>query len=179
MSTINHFTINVIDNNDNLPVFHPVQSLYSLNEESILGTIVTMVNATDRDDVETGNGRVSYSIPPNNSSFPYQDYLMVHPNGDVVIAHRIDREEQTNFFVLIEAQDNPSKNPLTDIVVVNIELNDINDNAPAIVTPPEVVSIAENQPPSSIVFQVSAYDDDTEPFSTISYSLIQTITLPN
>lgn len=174
ISTIDHLLINVLDVNDNLPIFQPVEPSYSADEESMVGTTIAMVTAVDIDSVEGGNGRVSYSIPPNNSSFPYQDYLTVDPNGHLIVAQRIDREEQETFFVLVKAQDNPTSNPFTDYVVVNIRLIDINDNTPTIVTPQESLRVVETQPSGSVVFTVSAYDNDTVPFSTIMYHFTTT-----
>ena len=176
MSTITHVMISVDDVNDNSPVFDIVEPRYLISEGPLIDVaLVTHVTARDRDSVESGNGNVTYSLPPSNSSYPYQNYLRVEENGDLVVAESLDREEQANFSVLVKAQDNPtSGEPRTDYVIIYVELIDINDNVPTIISPPDIVEIPETEPTGSVAFTVFAYDNDTEQFSNVTYSMTPT-----
>ena len=173
MSTITPLPITIGDSNDNSPIFNAIDPVYFIQEEPVVGiSSITTVTATDADSVESGNGQVIYTIPPSNTSYPFQDYFRVMYDGDVVVARRLDREQQDHFFVLVEARDNAtSEEPRTDYVVINVTLEDINDVTPVIVSPPSNIIISETQPNGSVVFTVVAYDNDTEPFSTLTYSL--------
>ena len=59
-------TVNVLDVNDNKPVFQPAKSSgsVSIREDSGLGTTVATVQATDKDAGQ--NGSVSYGISAGN-----------------------------------------------------------------------------------------------------------------
>ena len=162
----------VLDVNDNPPIFDPVQEVHTVSEN--VDGMIMQLRATDSDSFETGNGLVSYLLPESNSSYPHQGLFSIDQEGYLTATGILDREEQATLRVLVQARDNPSDNAdsMSDFVEVNLVLSDENDNTPIILTPPEVVVIREDHPNDAVVFTVTAMDDDTTPFSTLTFSLI-------
>lgn len=174
MSTIFPLPINVVDINDNSPVFQPIQENFVVYENISLLTLLVTLNATDMDLVAVGNGRVSYILPGINDSFPHQELFQIDQHGRLMVNGVLDREKQDTLSVLVEARDNPNQNsgnPRSDFVVVNLTLLDVNDNRPLILTPPDTVGISESESVNTVVFTVTASDNDTEPYSNVSFTL--------
>jgi len=172
MSTITNVLVTIADVNDNIPIFDPIPASYNIREEHPLQYSIAAVTARDADSVQSGNGRVTYSVPPTNSSYPFQDYLEVREDGDLAIARRMDREQLSDLYVLVKAQDNPTSGvPHCIYAVINITLLDINDVTPNITSPPDTVTVIETEQTGSVVFTVQAEDNDTSPFSNLTYSM--------
>ena len=175
MSTILHLPVNVLDVNDHSPTLDGTHGMYMITENIPLTQTIVTLRATDRDAVESGNGRVMYHLPTKNATYPYQEMFSVDQQGRLTAGTILDREDQDHFFVVVEARDNPNDantEHRSDFVVVNMMLTDLNDNVPLILTPPETVNISESQQTSTVVFTVTALDNDTEPYSTLTFSLI-------
>ena len=175
MSTTLPLPIIVGDANDNAPIFDPLsQPLYIYPENQLPNTVLVHLRATDRDTEESGNGAVTYRLPPRNSSFPHQDLFYVDQMGRLIVNGSLDRESQEYLSILVQAHDNPRDNDeqsMSDYVIVNLMLSDVNDNKPVILTPPETLSFSESQATGEILFTVTASDNDTEQFSNLTYSL--------
>ena len=61
--------VNVLDTNDNPPVFASnTPTLLQLTENDLAGHIVTTLQAADPDDPNTGNGRIRYLIVGGNAT---------------------------------------------------------------------------------------------------------------
>jgi protocadherin Fat 4 len=174
ISTIVEVPVIVEDINDHSPTFESIEDLYMIPENILQTRPIVFLIATDDDAVESGNGRITYHLPQTNASYPHQDMFSVDQLGRLTANTTLDREEQEHLFVLVEARDNPdnvNSEHRSDFVLVNITLTDLNDNIPLILTPPEVVSISESQRTNEIIFNVTASDNDTAPYSTLTYSM--------
>lgn len=163
-------TINVLDTNDNRPVFgNSTYKLY-LRENSPLETYVGSVTATD---VDLGlNAEVSYKLLPDEARFT------VHStSGAIVTIQSFDREEllvktgkDVISFIVI-ATDNGEKKQ-QDRAVVNVHVTDANDNAPIFSKDIYTPSLYENAEIYTQVVKVSATDADKGVNSKIKYTLI-------
>ena len=124
-----NISITVQDFNDNPPVIHSIQSVYTMDENPTSGREIVNLNATDLDSVETGNGVVRYILPPSNASFPHQHLFNIETyTGRLLVSGTLDREQQESLSILVVAMDEPMRNPpMSSSVVVNITLNDLND----------------------------------------------------
>ncbi|XP_068182543.1 protocadherin alpha-3-like [Antennarius striatus] len=150
--------INVLDVNDNAPVF--TEEVYSvmLNENVPVGTTVIHVNATDLDDGL--NGDVIYSFS-NNMNQNVLKLFDVNPfTGQVTVKGSIDYEEKDRYVVEIEASDKGPV-PLTTEKSVIIKIVDINDNAPEIEVTSFSSSIPEDSRPGTTVALISVNDLDS------------------
>ncbi|XP_049642846.1 protocadherin beta-8-like [Suncus etruscus] len=145
--------IEVLDINDNAPVFE--QSLYRVKipENSPIGSLIVTVSATD---IDLGfNGEISYSLfqPSEEISKTFEiDYL----KGDIKLKKQLDYETIKSYEVNIEGKDAGSFSGKCTAV---IQVTDVNDNAPEITMSTLTSQIPENSPETVIaVFSVSDLD---------------------
>ncbi|XP_049604954.1 protocadherin alpha-6 isoform X17 [Syngnathus scovelli] len=150
-------SINVLDVNDNAPVFS--QEVYSvtLNENAGIGTTVIQVNATDLD--EGPNGEVTYSFSKNNQNIMHLFDILAN-TGEIVVKGLINYEDDDMFEIEIQASDEGLA-PLTTEKSVIIKIVDVNDNAPEIEVTSFSSSIPEDSRPGTTVALISVNDFDS------------------
>ncbi|XP_050983305.1 protocadherin alpha-8-like isoform X9 [Labeo rohita] len=134
--------VDVLDVNDNMPVF--TQEVYSvtLQENVPVGTTVIQVNATDMDDGP--NGEVFYSFGKDIDNRLVKLFDLNSRTGEITVIGQIDFEEMNNFEIDIQASDKGSV-PLTSDKSITIKIVDVNDNVPEI----EVTSFSSAVPEDS------------------------------
>ncbi|XP_058263784.1 protocadherin gamma-A11-like isoform X17 [Hemibagrus wyckioides] len=148
-------TVSVMDVNDNAPIFS--QTLYraSLSENSPRGTFVARVHASDRD--KGSNSDVVYSF--SSSSGKAQNLFNIDANtGDITVKDDLDYEKTKQFQLTVEATDNGG---LKDSCKVDIELIDVNDNAPVISVISFSNPVAENSAPETVIAMLNVKDADS------------------
>ncbi|XP_069026660.1 protocadherin alpha-3-like isoform X19 [Embiotoca jacksoni] len=150
--------INVLDNNDNAPVF--TQDAYSvtLSENDPVGTTVIQVNATDLD--ESSNGDVVYSFSNSMNQKILKLFDINSLTGEITVKGLIDYEEKDKYEIEIQASDKGSA-PLTTEKSVIIKIVDVNDNAPEIKVTSFSNSIPEDSRPGTTVALISVNDLDS------------------
>ncbi|XP_072573210.1 protocadherin alpha-3-like [Paramormyrops kingsleyae] len=122
-------TVNVLDSNDNNPVFS--QTLYKVrvSENGPRGTPIVTLNATDLD--EGVNSEIVYSILEHGSMKESEIFAIDPDTGDIIIKGNIDYEENAAFELRVQAKDKGHL-PRSTHCKVLIEVIDVNDNAPDI-----------------------------------------------
>ncbi|XP_069387734.1 protocadherin gamma-A11-like isoform X27 [Paralichthys olivaceus] len=147
--------ITVLDANDNAPVF--TQTLYkaSVKENSLKGTIITKVSASDAD--KGSNGEVSYII--SNGVIGSIDLFHITQDGQLILNGPIDFEKARNYEIDIEAVD---RGGLSDSSKVSIDVGDINDNSPVINMISSSNSVEEDSRSHTVVAVMSVNDPDSE-----------------
>ncbi|XP_066572834.1 protocadherin gamma-A11 isoform X21 [Amia ocellicauda] len=147
--------INVLDANDNPPVF--TQSIYKavVVENAPKGTLVTTVSASDAD--KGINGLVMYSVSHLTDSIGKLFDLDSH-TGEVKVIGQIDYEKAKHFQINIQAKDNGG---LFDSCKVIIDVIDVNDNIPAITLMSVSNSVAENALPGTVIAMINVQDQDS------------------
>ncbi|KAI7789276.1 hypothetical protein IRJ41_001082, partial [Triplophysa rosa] len=136
--------VDVLDVNDNMPVF--TQDVYSvtLKENVPVGTIVVQVNATDMDDGT--NGEIFYTFGSDIDSKLLKLFDLNSNTGEITVIGPIDYEETNNYDIDIQASDKgPVNYRLTSDKSITIKIIDVNDNAPEI----EVTSFSSAVPEDS------------------------------
>ncbi|XP_073342600.1 protocadherin alpha-3-like [Pagrus major] len=150
--------LNVLDINDNAPVFSKDVYSVMLNENAPVGTTVIQVNATDLD--EGPNGDVVYSFS-NSMNQNMLNLFDINPlTGVVTVKSLIDYEEKDRYEIEIEASDKGLA-PLTTEKGVIIKIVDVNDNAPEIEVTSFSSSIPEDSRPGTTVALISVNDLDS------------------
>ncbi|KAM4732145.1 protocadherin gamma-A12-like isoform 13-T13 [Anableps anableps] len=147
--------INVLDVNDNAPVFN--QSVYktAVTENAAAGTHIVTVNATDAD--SGTNGHITYSV--SNAKNNIVKLLSIDPySGVLSVAGKIDFEKDKKYELRIDAKD---QGGLTDSSKVIIEVVDVNDNAPAISVMSFTSPVSEDSPPGTTIGIISVKDLDS------------------
>ncbi|NXG05486.1 PCDA3 protein, partial [Sakesphorus luctuosus] len=148
----------VLDANDNGPQFN--QSVYKvqLPENALEGMLVARVNATDPD--EGLNKEFSYSIL---SSVPVssRDLFTIAPKtGEIRLKGVLDFEDVRLHELQIEARDQGTP-PLSGHCSVELEVLDVNDNAPEVWVTSLSVPVPEDASVGTVVALLSVSDRDS------------------
>ncbi|XP_031654433.1 protocadherin alpha-8 isoform X8 [Oncorhynchus kisutch] len=149
--------VNVLDINDNLPLF--TSSLYKtqISENVLIGTTVFTVNATDAD--EGTNSEIVYSLR-NKDQDRILDIFDIDPNSGVItVKSNIDFEERKAFEIRVEASDR-GQPPMAAHCKVLVEVVDLNDNAPEITVTSLLDRVKENAKVGTAISLVSVLDKD-------------------
>ena len=145
----------VLDANDNLPVFSETIYKVSLPENSHLGTVVVTVTATDAD--EGANGEVTYEFS-HISDKAVRLFSIDKVTGEIKVIGPIDYEDKYEYELWVKAKDGAG---LASNAKINIEITDVNDNAPVISIKSLNVPIPENVAPGTEVGIINVQDKDT------------------
>ncbi|XP_062281114.1 protocadherin alpha-3-like [Scomber scombrus] len=150
--------VNILDINDNAPVF--TKDVYSvmLYENAPVGTTVIQVNATDLDDGPNGDVVYSFSNSMNQKFLNIFDINQL--TGEITVKGLIDYEEKDKFEIEIQASDKAVA-PLATEKSVIIKIVDVNDNAPEIEVTSFSSSIPEDSRPGTTVALISVNDLDS------------------
>ncbi|XP_074530038.1 protocadherin alpha-6-like isoform X23 [Halichoeres trimaculatus] len=153
-----NIVVNVLDINDNTPVF--TQDSYSvmLDENSPIEKAVVQVNATDLD--EGPNGEVVYSFSKSINPTVLNVFQINTLTGEITVKGLIDFEEKDVYEIEVEASDKGLA-PLTTEKSVIIKIVDVNDNAPEIEVTSFSSSIPEDSRPGTTVALISVNDLDS------------------
>uniref|UniRef100_A0A8C5REU3 Cadherin domain-containing protein n=1 Tax=Laticauda laticaudata TaxID=8630 RepID=A0A8C5REU3_LATLA len=150
--------INVLDVNDNPPVFN--QSVYrvKLLENTASWSLVLTLNATDLD--EGINREITYyfhdSAPPNVLKL----FTINSDTGEIRVIGNLDYED-INFYELPIVAEDKGSSQLSGYCKVLIEVLDINDNIPELSVNSLSVPLPEDSPPGTVVAIISAADKDS------------------
>lgn len=88
-----HLRINILDSNDNSPVFSSSYFQVSIYENVTVGSLVTKVTATDKDG--EANGKLKYFIMTN---FYGSQFIINSTTGQIFLAAKLDYEEKIDKF---------------------------------------------------------------------------------
>uniref|UniRef100_UPI0037E7CDDD desmocollin 2-like protein n=1 Tax=Semicossyphus pulcher TaxID=241346 RepID=UPI0037E7CDDD len=145
----------VDDVNDNAPTFKdPLQ--FTLPEQSKAGSIVGMVNATDRDQEGTLHVKVRYSLLTGLNMFS------INPVTGVIttVAGNLDREVSDKHLVTVQIKDmDGAVNGLSNTGTATITLTDINDNPPTFTKKSYAASVKENES-EKLILRIPVEDKD-------------------
>ncbi|KAK7169693.1 hypothetical protein R3I94_000053 [Phoxinus phoxinus] len=166
--------VNVLDQNDNKPIFTQNPFNGNVPEASEIGHEFMTVTATDADDPLTNNGIVSYSIVKQDPELPKPNLFTINSvtGGIRVNALGLDKETFPRYTVLITATDmNGNGYSTTGTAVITV--TDSNDNAPQFEQTSHTVSVPENKVGAEVA-RLTVTDGD-EPGSsawTTKYKII-------
>lgn len=93
--------IQVLDENDNSPIFMAEPSRLLLPEDMPIGTQVTVIKAQDADSGEYG--KITYLLDRLSSQGKFS---LDADTGVLKIADKLDREEKASYLLIVEAWDN-------------------------------------------------------------------------
>ncbi|XP_077433276.1 protocadherin alpha-12-like isoform X8 [Vanacampus margaritifer] len=149
--------VNVLDSNDNAPVFS--QSLYkaSVYENIEIDTSIITLNATDLDAGQ--NGQVFYLFNAGGREKQTNMFSIDEKTGTVTNKENIDFEKTNAFELRIRASDGGAS-PLTSHAKLLIEVLDVNDNAPEISVTSLLNTVKEDATVGTAIAIVSVMDKD-------------------
>ncbi|XP_072302038.1 protocadherin-16 [Eucyclogobius newberryi] len=149
-----NITILVEDINDNAPTFTNDLYQVTLPEHTAAGSAVVTVTATDRDSGD--NGRITYRVMSST-----QEGFYIDPNnGTLFINQRAEFDpERPSVNIVIEARDGGSPS-LSSLTTVQVQISDVNDNAPLFHQSEYRATVSEDSVPGSTVLTFEAFDSD-------------------
>ena len=155
-------TVNVLDENDNPPLFREATYSAAVSESVPVGQLVLTVVASDND--SGSNGLIFFSI---NDSVPF---TVDSASGTISVSESLDREVADFYQFEVTATDRGSR-PLQSVVPVHVTILDSNDNAPMFSQRQYATQLEENTPLFQSVFTASATDADDGSNGRVVYSL--------
>ncbi|XP_059918610.1 protocadherin alpha-12-like isoform X12 [Gadus macrocephalus] len=149
--------VNVMDVNDNTPIFS--QTLYKaqVNENAPPQTSILTISASDLD--EGINGEVVYSFIERGHFNPEQLFSMNSQTGEITVKGELDFEKNPAYDIRVQARDKgmPSRSVHGKVLV---EVIDVNDNIPEIIITSLMSPVKEDAQLGTVVARVTLNDKD-------------------
>ncbi|XP_025912635.1 cadherin EGF LAG seven-pass G-type receptor 2-like [Apteryx rowi] len=156
-------TVQVLDVNDNAPIFVSTPFQATVLENVPVGYSVIHIQAIDADSGD--NSRLVYSLLETGTGFPF---AINNSTGWIVVASELDREAVDFYSFGVEAQDQGSP-PMASSASVSITVLDVNDNSPEFTQREYSARLNEDAAVGTSVLTVSAIDHDAN--SVITYQI--------
>nr|XP_020655006.1 protocadherin beta-16-like isoform X2 [Pogona vitticeps] len=148
-------SINILDINDNSPQFTQSEYKVRIKENSLQGTLVSKVDATDLD--FGSNAQITYSfhrVPQKINNL----FHLNQNNGEISVLGEIDYEKETRYEMNIKATDGGG---LSGHCKVLVEVEDVNDNPPEVSVISMNSPLPEDSPLETLVVLFTATDQDS------------------
>lgn len=145
--------INVLEVNDNRPVFSPSSYTTSIDESTPSGTTIVSLNATDADS-GAANKLLRYSMEANSN------FKIDSSTGEVKTISALDYEKQDKYTLTVVAHDNGTPS-LSTTMLLTIIIRDVDDSRPHFVHFYYNLTVSEKVPVGSTLVKLLATDVDT------------------
>ncbi|MGH0190740.1 UNVERIFIED_CONTAM: hypothetical protein FKN15_050636 [Acipenser sinensis] len=156
-------SVQVVDVNDNAPIFVSTPFQVSVLENVPLGHSVIHVQAVDTDSGD--NARLEYKLTDTPPDTPF---VINSATGWVTVSRALDREAVEHFFFGVEARDYGSPS-LSASASVTITVMDVNDNRPEFGQREYFIRLNEDAAVGTSVLSVTAVDRDVN--SAVTYQI--------
>ena len=166
-STETTVTITISDVNDNPPIFSETNYYISVRESLGLSEAFGTVVASD-EDIGT-NDNIEYRIVENaDGESDFGKFAITSDSGQLFLMEGLDYDTEGHYYLLrVQADDGVFQTNTT----VHIRVLESNDITPTFENLPGSVELAENAQNGTVVFNVSATDNDLNVNGKITYSL--------
>uniref|UniRef100_G3VTD1 Cadherin EGF LAG seven-pass G-type receptor 1 n=1 Tax=Sarcophilus harrisii TaxID=9305 RepID=G3VTD1_SARHA len=161
----------VEDENDNYPQFSEKRYVVRVPEDVAVNTPILWVQATDRDQGQ--NAALHYSIVSGNLKGQFYLHSL---SGGLDVINPLDFEAIREYTLRIKAQDGGRPPLINSSGLVNVQVLDVNDNAPIFVSSPFQAAVLENVPLGHSVLHIQAVDADSGENARLHYRLVDVTT---
>uniref|UniRef100_A0A3Q2YEB4 Cadherin domain-containing protein n=1 Tax=Hippocampus comes TaxID=109280 RepID=A0A3Q2YEB4_HIPCM len=150
--------VQVLDTNDNAPLFD--KSIYSVKimENSPIGSLVIDLNATDLD--EGSNSDLSYSYSLYTPEKTQETFNLNPSTGEITVKGMLNYEDFRIYDMEVIAADR-GVNSLSGQCTIKIQIEDMNDNHPEISIKSFQSPVSENVDVDTVIAVVSVSDKDS------------------
>ncbi|KAK2891240.1 hypothetical protein Q8A67_013883 [Cirrhinus molitorella] len=164
-SSSHMLNVNILDVNDNSPEFLQSEYAVDISEDTAMATDIIQLEAKDKD---LGvNGVVRYSFLTKTDKF-----VIHEETGIVSVTGPLDREANPLFVLKVAAYDAAVNEPkMLSTVLLRINLEDVNDNAPAFIPQQYRIRVREDIPVGSLVLWLETHDPDLGLSGQVRFSL--------
>ncbi|XP_056442399.1 protocadherin-23 [Gadus chalcogrammus] len=171
LSSTAQLHLRLLDQNDNGPSFSRDHYHAAVAEGLPAGTAVLELRATDPD--QGPNGEVSYSLEEDGGS--QGAFAVDGATGLIRTTRPLDRESRAQYTLRALATDGCAVGPQSAEVTVTVEVEDVNDNAPACPRDPVSAWVAATRTwrPDQVLATVRATDLDQGENGTVRYAWSQ------
>uniref|UniRef100_A0A3Q3IEL2 Cadherin domain-containing protein n=1 Tax=Monopterus albus TaxID=43700 RepID=A0A3Q3IEL2_MONAL len=160
--------IKILDVNDNSPEIEVTSLSNTVSEDSKPGTVISLISVKDKD--SGVNGKIILSIMSN---VPFELKPSYKENiYSIVTKEFLDRERVSHYEITIKATD-CGEPPLSTFKTLNIQVSDVNDNAPQFSQNSLQFYLLENNIAGNVIFSISATDSDLNDNAAISYHIVE------
>uniref|UniRef100_A0A8B9SLA3 Cadherin domain-containing protein n=1 Tax=Anas platyrhynchos TaxID=8839 RepID=A0A8B9SLA3_ANAPL len=150
--------IDVLDSNDNAPVFNQSTYKASVRENTPSGTLVAKISAYDLDDGP--NGDIVYSFSSHTPAKVRELFALDSATGELRVKGQLDYEETKLHEVYLQAKDKGAVPGVAHCKVL-VEVVDVNDNAPEVTVTSVYSPVPEDAAPGTVVALLSVTDLDS------------------
>ncbi|XP_071020858.1 cadherin-like protein 26 isoform X2 [Oncorhynchus clarkii lewisi] len=168
--------VEILDINDNPPVFQRNTYTINLKESTSQGDFVTAVVATDKDQSNTNNGTFDLKIvsitptPPDNLEFFLEQS---GPTGIIKFKGCLEHEKSKKYTILVEAKDRGEAVQLSSTCTNIITIEDGNNHLPVFTGQTGAGSIKERDRGDVPILRLQVSDQDTK--GTVAWKAKYTI----
>lgn len=156
-------TVQVLDVNDNAPIFVSTPFQATVLENVPLGYSVIHVQAVDADSGD--NSRLKYRLTETTPNFPF---AINNSTGWIVVAAELDRESLDFYSFGVEARDHGTP-VMSSSASISMTILDVNDNNPEFTQKAYYMRLNEDAVVGTSVVTVSAVDRDIN--SVVTYQI--------
>uniref|UniRef100_A0A2K6KA43 Protocadherin 1 n=1 Tax=Rhinopithecus bieti TaxID=61621 RepID=A0A2K6KA43_RHIBE len=155
LSSTNSLKVQVVDVNDNAPIFTQSVTEVAFPENNKPGEVIAEVTASDAD--SGSNAELVYSLEPEPAA---KGLFTISPEtGEIQVKTSLDREQRDSYELKVVAADRGSPS-LQGTATVLVNVLDCNDNDPKFMLSGYNFSVMENMPALSPVGMVTVIDGD-------------------
>ncbi|XP_056462221.1 cadherin EGF LAG seven-pass G-type receptor 2 [Gadus chalcogrammus] len=156
-------TVQVLDVNDNAPIFVSTPFQATVLENVPLGYSIIHIQAVDADSGD--NSRLAYRLTDTTPNFPFS---INNSTGWIVVAAELDRESVDFYNFGVEARDH-GRPVMSSSASISMTILDVNDNNPEFSHKTYYMRLNEDAAVGTSVVTVSAVDQDIN--SVVTYQI--------
>ncbi|KAI2650841.1 Cadherin EGF LAG seven-pass G-type receptor 2 [Labeo rohita] len=156
-------TVQVLDINDNAPIFVSTPFQATVLENVPVGYSVIHIQAVDADAGD--NSRLEYRLTETTPNFPF---TINNSTGWIVVASELDRESVDFYSFGVEARDHGTPS-MSSSASISMTILDVNDNNPEFTQKAYYMRLNEDAAVGTSVVTVSAIDQDIN--SVVTYQI--------
>ncbi|XP_033097305.1 cadherin-23-like, partial [Anneissia japonica] len=138
----------IIDMNDNVPMFEQLNYVFEVEENQPNGTIVGQISATDLDPSDD----LTYSLQGFDEVFSIDSN-----SGNITTLKPLNQEDVSSYTLIGRVSDGLNIGQANIVITVI----DLNDNVPVLNIQSQNVTVSEGDPSGTFVTRVSASDEDS------------------
>ncbi|NXO74090.1 PCDGK protein, partial [Phainopepla nitens] len=157
--------IDVVDANDNAPVFNQSTYKASVRENTASGTLVARISAYDLDDGP--NGDIVYSFSSHTPAKVRELFALDSATGELRVKGQLDYEETKLYEIYLQAKDKGAVPGVAHCKVL-VEVVDVNDNVPEVTVTSVYSPVPEDAAPGTVVALLSVTDLDSHDNGLVS-----------
>ncbi|NWJ08664.1 PCDGK protein, partial [Crypturellus undulatus] len=150
--------VDVVDANDNAPVFNHSTYKANVRENTPSGTLVARISAYDLDDGP--NGDIVYSFSSHTLAKVRELFSLDSATGELKVKGELDYEETKLYEIYLQAKDKGVVPGVAHCKVL-VEVVDVNDNAPEVTVTSVYSPVPEDAAPGTVVALLSVTDLDS------------------